>query len=60
MKKTSLISFQSKTDSFPYDKNETEFHENHPANLETGRIYFSAGSSEIKTTLLRKTPHYSA
>ncbi|MBP8082157.1 MAG: hypothetical protein KAZ87_03025 [Spirochaetes bacterium] len=60
MKKTSLISFQAKTDSFPYDKNETELHENHPANLETGRIYFSIGSSEIKTTLLRKTPHYSA
>ena len=60
MKKTSLISFQAKNDSFHNEKNEAETHENHPANLETGRIYFSIGSSEIKTTLLRKTPHYSA
>ena len=60
MKKTSLISFQIKDDSFPHEKNETEVHENSSLNLEIGRIYFSIGSSEIKTTLLRKTPHYSA
>jgi len=60
MKKTSFISFQAKDDSFYHEKNETESHENHPSNLETGTIYFSIGSSEIKTTLLKKTPHYSA
>jgi hypothetical protein len=60
MKKTSLISFQTKDDPFPHEKNETEVHENNSLNLEIGRIYFSIGSSEIKTTLLRKTPHYSA